>query len=82
VDHAAIERDFEGQQYGAFKAAVAEAVVEFLRPVRERYEEIRPDEDALQQTLAEGAERAQAMASETVRDVRAAMGVGPVGVPV
>ncbi|HEX6679080.1 MAG TPA: tryptophan--tRNA ligase, partial [Gaiellaceae bacterium] len=79
VDHATIEREFDGQQYGAFKGAVAEAVVEFLRPVRERYEEIRPDEDALQQTLAEGADRAREMARETVRDVRVAMGVGAPG---
>ena len=77
VDHASIEREFEGQQYGAFKGAVAEAVVEFLRPVRERYEQIRPDEAAIQATLAEGAERARAMAAETVADVRRAMGVGP-----
>ena len=77
VDHASIEREFEGQQYGAFKGAVAEAVVDFLRPVRERYEEIRPDEAAIQATLAEGAERARAMAAETVADVRRAMGVGP-----
>jgi tryptophanyl-tRNA synthetase len=76
VDHAAIEREFEGQQYGAFKTAVAEAVVDYLRPVRERYEELRADEAGLQNTLAEGAERAQALASETLRDVRAAMGVG------
>src|SRR4051794_13338328 len=43
VDHESVERDFVGQQYGTFKAAVAEEVVEFLRPVRERYEQIRPD---------------------------------------
>jgi tryptophanyl-tRNA synthetase len=79
VDHATIERDFEGQQYGAFKQAVADAVVEFLRPVRERYEEIRPDEAAIQQTLAEGAERAGVLASETLRDVRLVMGIGPPG---
>src|SRR5262249_23086802 len=33
VDHASVEREFEGQQYGAFKQAVADAVVEYLRPV-------------------------------------------------
>jgi tryptophanyl-tRNA synthetase len=76
VDPAAIEAEFEGQQYGAFKGAVAEAIVEFLRPVRERYEEIRPDEAAIQAILAEGADRARAMAAETVADVRHAMGVG------
>jgi tryptophanyl-tRNA synthetase len=79
VDHDAIEREFEGQQYGAFKTAVAEALVDFLRPVRERYEEIRPDEAAIEATLAEGADRARAMASETLRDVRRAMGVGAPG---
>jgi tryptophanyl-tRNA synthetase len=73
----AIEAEFEGQQYGAFKGAVAEAVVDYLRPVRERYTELRPDEAALEAALAGGAERAQALASETLADVRRAMGVGP-----
>jgi tryptophanyl-tRNA synthetase len=72
----AVEREFDGQQYGAFKGAVAEAVADYLRPVRERYAELRPDEALLEATLQEGAERARALASETLRDVRAAMGVG------
>jgi tryptophanyl-tRNA synthetase len=76
VDHAEIEREFDGQQYGAFKQAVADEVVEYLRPVRERYEELRPDEAGLQATLAEGAEQARAMASETLAVVRERMGVG------
>jgi tryptophanyl-tRNA synthetase len=71
-----VEREFDGQQYGAFKGAVAEAVADYLRPVRERYAELRPDETLLEATLREGAERARALASETLRDVRAAMGVG------
>ena len=72
-----VERDFEGQQYGAFKAATADAVADYLRPVRERYAELRPDEAALEAALQQGAERARAIASETLRDVRMAMGVGP-----
>ncbi|MDP9134770.1 MAG: tryptophan--tRNA ligase [Actinomycetota bacterium] len=71
-----VEHEFEGQQYGAFKGAVAEAVADYLRPVRERFAELRPDETALEATLQQGAERARALASETLRDVRAAMGVG------
>ncbi len=71
-----VEREFEGQQYGTFKGAVAEAVADYLRPVRERYAELRPDEAALEAALQQGAERARALASETLRDVRAAMGVG------
>jgi tryptophanyl-tRNA synthetase len=76
VDHATIEREFEGQQYGTFKQAVADDLVDFLRPIQERYGEIRPDEEALKQTLLEGADRARAMASVTLADVREKMGVG------
>ena len=71
-----VEREFDGQGYGAFKSAVAEAVVEYLRPVRERYEVLRPDEDALEAILAAGAEKARAIAVPTLADVRHAMGVG------
>ena len=71
-----VEREFEGQQYGAFKAATAEAVADYLRPVRERFAELRPDEATLETSLQAGAERARAIASETLHDVRAAMGVG------
>jgi tryptophanyl-tRNA synthetase len=72
----AIESDFEGQQYGAFKGAVADGVVEYLRPVRERYHELRADEGELLRILRDGADRARAIASDTMRDVRERMGVG------
>jgi tryptophanyl-tRNA synthetase len=72
-----IESEFEGSGYGDFKGAVAEAVVELLAPVREHYEELRPDEAALEATLTGGAEKARAIASGTLADVRAAIGVGP-----
>jgi tryptophanyl-tRNA synthetase len=72
-----VERDFDGAGYGDFKSAVADAVVEYLSPVRERYAELRGDENALERTLAAGADRARAIASGTVADVREAMGVGP-----
>jgi tryptophanyl-tRNA synthetase len=77
VEPEAIERDFEGKRYGDFKTAVAEEVVDYLAPTRERYEELRGDEAELERVLGEGAERARAIASETMADVRRAMGVGP-----
>jgi tryptophanyl-tRNA synthetase len=73
-----VEREFDGAGYGAFKTAVADAVVEYLAPVRERYEQLRADEQALEQILAEGAAKARGIASGTLADVRRAMGVGPV----
>ncbi|HEX6117295.1 MAG TPA: tryptophan--tRNA ligase [Solirubrobacterales bacterium] len=72
-----IEREFEGSGYGDFKGAVADEVVEFLAPARERYAELRADEAALEAALAAGAEKARAIAGPVLADVRAAMGVGP-----
>ena len=72
-----IESEFEGSGYGDFKGAVADAVVNYLGPVRERYAELRPDESAIDEKLAAGAEKARAIASDTLADVREAMGIGP-----
>jgi tryptophanyl-tRNA synthetase len=73
----AIEAEFDGARYGDFKVAVGDAVAEYLAPIRERYSELRPDEAALEERLAAGAEKARAIAAETLADVRDAMGVGP-----
>ncbi len=72
-----VEREFDGSGYGAFKQAVADAVIGYLTPVRERYEELRGDEAELERILERGAEKARAIASGTLIDVRRAMGVGP-----
>jgi tryptophanyl-tRNA synthetase len=74
----AIEQQFDGQGYGAFKQAVADEVTAYLAPVRERYEELRSDEAGLEQVFAIGAEKARTIASETVADVSDVMGVGAV----
>ncbi|MBA3358950.1 MAG: tryptophan--tRNA ligase [Thermoleophilaceae bacterium] len=76
VDQEEIEREFEGRGYGDFKTAVGEAVADYLRPVRERYAEVRGDESELERVLEEGADRARAIASETLAEVRAVMGLG------
>ena len=53
----AIEREFEGLRYGDFKTAVGDEVADWLAPVRERYGELRGDEDALEDILEAGARR-------------------------
>ncbi len=73
----AVESEFAGQGYGAFKGAVGEAVVDLLTPVRERYLELRADEAALEAVLHEGTGRAREIAAGVMEDVREAMGVGP-----
>jgi tryptophanyl-tRNA synthetase len=78
VEPEQVEREFEGSGYGDFKAAVADAVIAWLTPVRERYDELRADGDVLEDILAAGADKARAIASTTLLDVREVMGVGPV----
>ena len=73
----AIEAEFEGLGYGDFKKAVAEGVVQLLSPVSERYQELRPDEAALEAALESGAERARAISGPVVAEVRDRMGIGP-----
>jgi len=77
IDQAAVEAEFEGAGYGDFKGAVGEAVAELLAPVQDRYAELRPDEAALEEALAAGAEKARALAAPTLAEVRDLMGIGP-----
>jgi tryptophanyl-tRNA synthetase len=74
---AVVEEMRSARGYGDLKAATAEAVIEMLAPIRERYASLRNDEAALQAVLAAGAEKARVIASDTLADVRDAMGVGP-----
>jgi tryptophanyl-tRNA synthetase len=74
---AAIEQRFAGAGYGKFKAGVAEAVIENLRPVQQRYQDIRADEAGLQRVLKDGAERASAHADRTLERVHDVLGFIP-----
>jgi tryptophanyl-tRNA synthetase len=69
-----IEAAYEGKGYGDFKAAVADAVVEMLRPVRSRYIELRAEEAELETVLHRGAEHARSVASATLAEMRRRMG--------
>ena len=71
-----VEAEFGDAGYGDFKAAVAEGVAKMLAPVHERYAELRPDQAALEEALAAGAEKARAIAAPIVAEVRDRMGVG------
>jgi tryptophanyl-tRNA synthetase len=74
---AAIEQRFAGQGYGKFKAGVAEAVIEKLRPVQQRYQDIRADEAGLRRVLKDGAGRASAHADRTLKRVHDVLGFIP-----
>ncbi len=71
-----VEAELKDARYGELKSEVATAVIDYLEPVRERYADLRADEDKLEAILADGAERARKIAGETLADVRERMGVG------
>lgn len=60
-----IENDFAGKGYGDFKTAVGEAVVEELRPIREKFDEIIKDKKTLESIYKSGAEKASKIANRT-----------------
>lgn len=64
-----ITSEFSGHGYGDFKSAVAEAVVEHIRPIREEYDRLSSDKAYLEQIYKAGAEKAEAIAWKTVRTV-------------
>jgi len=72
---AEIENEFVGKGYGDFKGAVAEVVVEYLRPVRTRTLELLGDPTHLNSILCTGAEKADAVASKTLAEVYERIGL-------
>lgn len=72
-----ITEQFSGQGYGKLKGAVAEAVVECLKPVQARYAELRADEASLMRVLRDGAQRASAKADVTLQRVHESLGFIP-----
>ena len=72
-----LEAAYAGRGYGDFKADLADVVIEFLRPVRERYEELAADPARIAGVLAEGAAKAQAIASKTLSEVYDRVGFLP-----
>jgi len=61
-----IEQEFEGKGYGDFKIAVAEVVVETLRPIQQKFDELIQDKAYLEKMMAQGAERASKIAQRTL----------------
>ena len=73
-----VERDYASDPgYARFKEDVGAVVTEYLRPIRERFDAIRPDESHLESILREGASKARAIAAKTVGTAADRMGLGP-----
>ena len=68
------EKHFEGKRYGEFKGEVADAVVEELSAVQERYNEIVASK-AYEKVLRDGAVRANEVARQTLKRIKKAVGL-------
>jgi tryptophanyl-tRNA synthetase len=71
-----IEARFEGKGYGDFKKALAEVVVEGLRPLQERYHQLADEPGRIDAILKEGADKARPIAGDTLARVRQRIGLG------
>lgn len=69
-----IEAHFAGKGYGDLKMAVAEVVVEALRPLQTRFKELMADKAELNRILHVGAERARAVAEPKLEEVKHKVG--------
>ena len=70
-----IENEFAGKGYGDFKSAVAEVVIAELEPIRDRTKQLMDDPDELVSLLSTGAKKANEVASNTLKEVYAAIGL-------
>lgn len=66
LSYGQIEKDFDGKGYGDFKTAVGEAVVETLRPIKERYERYIADKAYMQECYKKADELAQRFSQRTL----------------
>ena len=70
-----LEKKYEGVGYGQFKQDLADVVVNYFKPIQERYNEL-VNSDELDQILDDGAERANKVAMKMLKKVENAMGLG------
>jgi tryptophanyl-tRNA synthetase len=67
---------FAGQGFGAFKPALADALIALLSPLRARLDQFRADPAELDRLLAKGAERAVELGAPTLAAAYRAVGLG------
>lgn len=72
-----IENRYAGKGYGDFKSEVAEVVVECIRPIRERYDDLSNNKDYLEKIYKESAEKANYIANKTLNKVKKKVGFLP-----
>ena len=74
VDIKQAECEFEGKGYGDFKRTVGEAVIELVRPIQQRFDELNENKDYIDGIIRTNAEKANTTALRTLRKVQKKVG--------
>lgn len=72
-----LEEKYEGKGYGALKTDLADVMVDFVTPFKQRTQEYLDDPETLDSLLAKGAEKARAVAAETLAQTYDRLGFLP-----
>lgn len=67
--HEKIESEFEGKGYGDFKKEIANAAVDFLEPIQEKFKQLKQNQDYLEDVCNKGANVAREKAEKTIKIV-------------
>lgn len=70
-----VEKEFEGENYGSFKVAVANAIIKELEPFQNKYNDLMKNPKKLEEIYHKGAEKAAKIASKTMNDVYDKIGI-------
>lgn len=70
-----IEEEFVGKGYGHLKTAIAEVVIESLRPIRETYKKLMNDQAYIKQILDEGVQKVRPIATSTYNKAKELVGL-------
>jgi tryptophanyl-tRNA synthetase len=76
MDRDEIEKEFTGKGYSLLKQKLAEVIVEKLKPIQSRYEDLMNDPSHVEKLLSEGASRASCIAERVLTTVKARIGLG------
>jgi tryptophanyl-tRNA synthetase len=69
-----IENQFSGKGYGDFKEGLTEALIEYLKPIQLKYENLLKDKEGLKQILVTGSEKIAPIAKKTLTQVKSEIG--------
>lgn len=75
ISEAEAEKRMQDKGYAEFKAELAEAVISYFQPIRKKYLELTEDQGQVLQILKTGARECQEIAKETMKEVKAAIGL-------